>query len=362
MTHGLPDAGSLRGHVVAPHELSDDERKLWRQFCNAPAFAHPFYSLAFAECVARVRPHVRVCVLERENGIDGFFPFQFAGRWERVLGAAEPVGGYMSDCFGVIARPATRFSPSELLAAADLKVIAFHHLVEDQHRFGLSGEQPRIGHRIMIGGDPADYWERLKSSNKRFVAEIGRRRRKIVETLGSLRLKTSSGDTAAELKELIALKRRQYRETRASDALAQPWKRALLLELARGCDPACSGVLSELYAGDTWVASHFGLRNRDTLHYWFPIYNAELAKFAPGHLLISQILDESSAMGIRIIDRGEGDQPHKTMWLTEPHTFYRGLWYRAGARSFIHRLQFAATWRLRAWTQRLCRHSDGAEE
>jgi len=35
---------------------------------------------------------------------------------------------------------------------------------------------------------------------------------------------------------------------------------AILRRLADAADPACSGLLSTLYAGDTWLAGHFGLR------------------------------------------------------------------------------------------------------
>ena len=356
------DDEPMRGRVIVPRELGADERSLWRELCSTPALAHPFYSLAFTECVARVHPHVRVCVLERGHRIEGFLPFQFAGAWERTLGAAEPVGGYMSDCFGVIARPTARFSPDELLAAAGIEAMLFHHLGEDQLGFGLSGEQTRPRHRIVIGDDPAEYWRRLKAANKSFVAEIERRLRKVVDAFGPLRFEFAVGDPADRLTRLISHKREQYRTTNVPDALAPTWKRALLLELASRGDPDCSGVLSELHAGNTWVASHFGLRNQHTLHYWFPIYNSALAKLAPGHLLVRHIIDGGTPHGIRIIDRGEGDQPHKTAWLTEQSALYRGLWSRPGLRALAYRVHLAISWRVQARTRRSAGRLDRTKE
>jgi len=352
----------LRGRVVAPRDLSADERRLWCEFCSTPALAHPFYSLAFSECVARVHPHVQVCVLERGHRVEGFLPFQFPGVWERALGAAEPVGGSMSDSFGVIARPTARFSPAELLAAAGIHAMLFHHLVEDQLCFGLSGEQPRPRHRIVIGDDPTDYWRRLKAANKSFVAEIERRQRRVIDAFGPLRFEFAVGDPADRLTRLMSHKRDQYRTTNVPDALAPTWKRALLLELTSRGDPDCSGVLSELHAGNTWVASHFGLRDRHTLHYWFPIYNSALAKLAPGHLLVRHIIDEGLAHGIGIIDRGEGDQPHKTAWLTEQSTLYRGLWSRPGLRSLAYRAHLAISWRVQARSRRSAGRPDRTKE
>src|SRR5262249_32835188 len=149
-----------------------------------------------------------------------------------------------------------------------------------------------------------------------------------------------------------ARKRRQYRTTGVPDALASDWKRALLLELAQSRDSDCSGILCELYAGETWAASHFGLRSRTTLHYWFPVYNVELAKFAPGHCLIGQIIDESATNGIRVIDRGEGDHSHKAAWFTEQQSFYRGVWSLPNAKALVYRTQLGLTWRLRALAPR----------
>jgi CelD/BcsL family acetyltransferase involved in cellulose biosynthesis len=347
------DEAALTSRIVAPAALGPADRERWRAFCRAtPALDHPFYSYGFAAAVARVRRDVRVCVLERGGETVGFFPFQFAGPWAQALGAGEQIGADMSDYFGLVAAPGLRIPSSALLRLAGLRAMPFHHLVEDQLEFGLDGEQPEPGHRLVIGHDPAEYLRRLKAANKSFVAETERRQRKVAEGRGALRLDFAVTDGEEKLRGLIAHKRGRYRATGVGDVLAPPWKRALMLELLRSDDPDCRGVLSELWAGDVWVASHFGLRNGHLLHYWFPVYNDDLAKFAPGHLLVRRIVEESPALGLTVIDRGAGDQPHKTAWLTERHSFYRGLWQLAGPRAVAYRAQLAIGWRLDRWRRR----------
>jgi CelD/BcsL family acetyltransferase involved in cellulose biosynthesis len=333
--------------ILTCDQLSADERALWREFSAEAPLAHPFYSFAFADAVSRSGPHVRICVFERGGSIEAFFPFQFRGRWERTLRAAEPIGGRMSDYFGITARPTFRVTPIELLTAARLDSLDFHHLPDYQLGLGLSGQERRFGHRILIGDNSADYWRRLRTVNKSFAAELDRRRRRVAETHGPLRFEFAVSNPVEKLKQLIADKRQQYSTSGVADALAESWKRELLIALARSTDLDCTGVLSELYAGDTFVAAHFGLRNHHTLHYWFPVYNKALSKMAPGHLLIGDIIDAGPSHGIRIIDRGEGDQPHKTAWLTERHDFYRGLWQRSGMCALAYRVCLAISWRLR---------------
>ena len=98
--------------VVHPRDLSASEIELWTSVCGKiPSLDHPFFSYAFARAVDRVRPHVFVAILEKHGRIVGFLPFQFSGRPARMLGAAERVGGDLSDRSGVIAGEILAFRP-----------------------------------------------------------------------------------------------------------------------------------------------------------------------------------------------------------------------------------------------------------
>jgi CelD/BcsL family acetyltransferase involved in cellulose biosynthesis len=337
----------LTSRTVGLHRLEPAEIAEWqRMVAGSPALASPFYSHAFAAAVARTHPRARVCVITADDQPLAFFPFQFANPLNQLLAAGEPIGGNMTDYFGIIADVGFVIEPQRLLRLAGLDSLLFHHLAGAQSVFGLEGEHPEIGHRMPIGPDPARYQEELKKANKSLVAETGRRLRKVAENCGPLRFAFQSERPTAELDHLIERKRAQYVRSGKPDNFADEWRRRLLHELVASSDPQCRGVLSTLHAGDTWVASHFGLLGGSTLHYWFPVYNDELAKFAPGHLLLKCIIDDAARSGIEIIDRGAGDQPHKTAYVKESHHFTKGYWYRASARGVAHRLGQAVIWRL----------------
>jgi CelD/BcsL family acetyltransferase involved in cellulose biosynthesis len=345
------DHCDLSGESVPIGDLGTEEVDAWRRLCDSDTNDRTaFLSPTFVARVGRVRPEVFVCIIRNGRVPRAFLPFQFRGSVERVLRAAEPVGAEMSDYFGLIAPPDFRICPRQLLRLARLSALTFHHLSDRQLSFGLTGEQPELGHRIVVGPDPASYWMRLSAANKGFVNELRRRERKLARSLGPLRFEFDVSDKREGLAFLIERKRWQYRETRVRDALAEAWKRDLLGVLAYTSELECSGVLSTLHAGETWVASHFGLRCGPTLHYWFPVYNEAVANAGPGHLLVKQIVDHSAAAGISVIDRGAGDQAHKSAYLTETHNYYRGYWMNSGFRSFSHRCIQAGTWRWMQWS------------
>ena len=70
-------------------------------------------------------------------------------------------------------------------------------------------------------------------------------------------------------------------------------------------------MLSGLYAGDHLVAAHFGLRSDGVLHWWFPVYDPDLARFGPGWLLLRQLVLAGPDLGVTRIDLGRGDDEYK---------------------------------------------------
>jgi CelD/BcsL family acetyltransferase involved in cellulose biosynthesis len=145
---------------------------------------------------------------------------------------------------------------------------------------------------------------------------------------------------------LITDKRAQYRRTQVADVLSEKRTQDILHALGRTRDVQCSGIVSTLHAGDTWVASHFGLRCGSTLHYWFPVYNPVLKAFAPGRILLKQIIHSAQANGLERIDRGAGDSVAKRDFSTSQHFFYSGLWQQPGLAALSHRVGLAIGWRM----------------
>jgi CelD/BcsL family acetyltransferase involved in cellulose biosynthesis len=335
----------LTSRVVSGGDLSEPEVQAWDALCKShPHLCTPFLSAHYTRAVAAVRPDVYVCVIERRSVPVGFFSFQFANPLYRGLRAAERVGEEMTDRFGVVAAAGFRLDPLTLLRLADLQHVNFTHLDEWQIAAGLEGQRPEIGYMMHFDSGKA-YWNELRCSKRKYVSETERKERQLQTDYGQLRFCWSESDWREPLRSLIERKSEQYVRTGKDDWLAVPWKQRLLEVLADLDAETCGGVLSTLYAGNTWVASHFGLRCCGVLHYWFPVYNNELSRYGPGHLLRRALITSATENGIHTIDHGLGDALHKRVCTNGVQTYYRGAWFRPGIRSFFCRAAYSAQWR-----------------
>ena len=345
---GLDLIDGTRARVIAAGDLPPDAAQTWDDICASnPTLQNPFYSRAFTEAVARTHKHVFVCVIEKDGASVAFFPFQFADGIARALGAAERVGGHLNDYFGIIARLGFRIDPAQLLRSTGLTQLVFTHLDDAQLAFGLKADGRRTnGTRYDITNGLEAFWADVQKREKHFLADTGRKLRRLERDLGPLRFVQHVADPA-EMDRLIEGKRAQYRATKFDDPLAAPWTRALLHLLAQTKEPLCSGVLSTLHAGETWIATHFGLRCLKTLHLWFPVYNREASKYSPGRMLLKAIIDSGPAAGIALFDDGESNetQDEKVRLGNSRHHFYRGTWTRPGALSLLAKADASVRWR-----------------
>lgn len=275
-----------------------------------------------------------------------FFPFQFESNLFKCLQSAVRLGGESSDYCGVVAEPGFYTNPREILRFAFLKTFYFTHLDATQMEFGLTGEKPEIGLRIRLGSEGGDYIGKIKERHPKFLSETVRLAKRFEKEHGEFRFTFLERKWEKPLRHLLTEKRRQYSRTDVPDPLADKRKIRLLERLASSDIKRCRGVISTLYAGSTWVSSHFGLRNQGTLHYWFPVYNHELGRFPSGHFLLLKIISCSLEEGITKIDRGCGDTPAKRLFSNEEHFFYRGLWAARGIRSCISQKIYSFKWRM----------------
>lgn len=340
--------GDLSSEVKAVRHLSGEEIATWDALClSQPFLFSPFFSPHYAIAVSKVRKHVYVCILKKGTQNIGFFPFQFASDMHKAMRAAERIGEEMTDHFGLIASQGTRLTAKELLALSELSSMEFTHLDAVQSQLGLSGESPEPGMLIRLDqGGPA-YWQLLMASNAKLAKDTQRRRKKLIEECGEISFQFANGDIEKEFDLLLQSKRNQYTRTGVSDVFMEQWKEDLLRQLADVKHASCKAVISTLYVGDKWMASHFGLRHQHILHYWFPVYNPEFKNYSPGRLLLAEIINAAEVNGIKLIDRGAGDSAFKRELANEEQEFYRGVWSSGDLRANLYRVFLSLKWRLR---------------
>lgn len=331
--------------------LTQDEIEAWDQLVTlTPDLRRAFLSRRYAAAVADTGADV--CVLVgRENGSPSFFlPLQrqagVAGRW----GCHEPVGGVMTDYFGVVANESVRLDMSALLSATrgHVNLCTYTHLDETQARFGLIAAEHRLGLQTHLGQPAETFWARLREHDKKLVTDTERRERKLSAECGDITFEWQSSQPKDDLAWLMESKKQQYSRTgRESAPLFEQHNVALLISLLQSRDALCGGVLSVLRSPQGLIAAHFGLRCLDVMHVWFPVFDRAHAHASPGRILFKHMFAAAAQQQVHLFDRGEGDTPAKRDFANAEHLFGRGVWRATGWRGELGLLAQRLAWRFK---------------
>lgn len=301
----------LSYRLISATELDATLLGAWRKIQSTNSeFASPYFCPEFTQLVGEVRNDVRVVVIEDNTQIVGFFPYQ-----RSILGMGRPVGGPLSDYHGVIAAPSTEWAINPLMQAAKLRVWSFNHLLDPTCQFDSFAEATTSSPQIDLSSGYAQYARARREAGSDYIRKTEGLARKLGREVGELRftLHEAGGEG---LRQLIEWKSGQYREGRLPDAFAVPWTGKLLNRISATQTSGFAGVCSVLRAGDRMVAIHMGMRSAKVLHYWFPAYDPEFAKFSTGIILLLRMAEALSAQGISTIDLGGGKSQYKERLMT----------------------------------------------
>lgn len=339
---------SYRVQRAALDQLTSAQRERWQSLQREPAFpSAAFLSLAYCEAVHRQLAPVTVVMLHDGTDWVGFLPLQRYAKWPGAFGVHEPVGGVMTDYFGWIAAPHVKMDLPRVLQQAGVPCLYFTHLDETQKSLGMPGDTPLLGLRTVIEGDPATFWQSLRTKDKKLVSDTERRSAKLIKEHGATMFEAVSSQPAADLDTLIQLKKAQYTRTGVRKApLFDAANVALLQQLLQTQDPLCKGVLSVLKIDGRMIAAHFGIQCGDVLHYWFPVYDEAFSSYSPGRILYRHVIEASAGLGIRVIDRGVGDSPAKRDFGNQEHLYFKGLAH-GGWRGAWAKFMMSLHWRLK---------------
>lgn len=285
--------------------LSAAELENWRRIRESnSALDSPFFHPAFAGAVHSVFGNVTVAA-DRDRQV--WFPLQVRRR------VARPVLTPGADFQGPIAPPGTRVDPLELLRETGLRALQFKFLYEGGDGFTPWIEERKPSPLIDVTGGLEGYLARVGKQGRHKMKRVTN---KAARELGDVRLVWNSPDVGL-LDELIEIKRTQYEVTGAYDFFALARNRDLVHRLAETRVDGFEGVLSAVYANETLLAAHFGLRDRDVLHWWFPVFSKAYSHVSPGWILLRELIAAAPARGVTRIDLGVGDEDYKLRSMTD---------------------------------------------
>lgn len=303
MRVGRPD---INATVMHPSELGSEEQRLWETYARDTNLGSPFLSWSFTELIGRVRPDARVAVIDDGSGVCGFFPFQVGP--DR---SGAPIGATICDAQAFIGRAEWSFDAGQLVDAAGLARWRFDHLTTRQTAFAPYYHARHQSPVIHLQAGYEAFVQELRTHSKDFLAQVGRRRRKLEREVGPVVCEWQSAQIDQDMAVLQQWKSDQYERGGSWDRFAEGWITETVASLARSRDPSCTGVLTVLRAGDRLVAAHFGLLGRDRLSWWFPAYDPEFGRYSPGLILLLALAAEAAGKEVPLIDLGRGEHDYK---------------------------------------------------
>lgn len=335
----------MRVSVLRPEEMDADHVAAWCRLLDADAMlASPFLRPEFACHVAAVRPDAFVGIVTEGAAPCAFLAFQRRGR------LAQPLAGGLSDCQALIAAPAWQCDPPALLRAMGIARFDFTRMLAARHHLAASRTEHLDSPLIRLDAGFDGYAQERRAAGSNVVTQTLSHARRLARQLGPLRFVPHDADPRT-LQRLVAWKRAQYARQRwggALDPFARGWAVALLERIHAAQQPGFAGMLSTLWAGDTMLAAHLGMRAHGVLHYWFPTYDPAQARLAPGRILLLEMIRHAPAAGIAVIDLGAGEEDYKRRFANAVVPLAAGA---AGSSA-------AALWQARAWraASSLARH------
>ena len=296
-----------RFEVNAWNTLSAEQRQAWgRLRAASDAYASPFFDPAFLDAVAAARPDLEALFVRNARGrICAALAFHRDG-----LGGLIPAAGPLSDWNGFVAAPGTRVDVEAALVAARAHALRLSAAAPADPALSGARWTGDLSHLIDLREGAAAYEAAQSHHAPKPFRNLRHRERRARAQFGEVRVQADDRSPQA-LAALIAWKQDQYRRTGQFDVFAPDWTRELVERLFQTRTEGFNGRLSTLWFGDRLAAVHFGMQSGARLHWWFPVYDPELAAFSPGLLLLLGVVRCVDELGVDAIDLGPGDYRFK---------------------------------------------------
>lgn len=317
----------ITARLYKPAEMAADDIAAWREVqADTQAFANPLFSHAFASAVAKVRDDVEVAVFRR-----GATSVAFLAVHRRPGGLARPIGAPFSDYQGLVSKGAIGLTGPQALERAGLGALRFNGLVDP---FGLfdgvvSGVQE--AYAIELDGDAEAYLEAIRAASPKKFKNYRRLEHRLEREVGPLRLVADDRSQEA-FDAVLAWKSEQFGRTGIQDVLRPHWVRRMMQSLFETSQGEVTGLLVSLYAGETLVAGHFGVRQGAVFHPWIASANPDFAAVSPGQLFLGHAIQAMPRMGIELYDLGPGHDHYKRPYASVRRELAVGLAVAEGAR------------------------------
>ena len=202
---------------------------------------------------------------------------------------------------------------------------------------------------VPIPSDPAELQK--MPVNKKLRSQLRGIRKGMAEE-GQLQLKRVSEADPAVLERFYELESAGWKGSEGSAIKCNPQLRQFYAEISQAAERFGYLCIYSLELNGELLASHFGLSHRG--RYFSPkiAYNEKFRQYAPGHLIVSEIVQDCASRGISEYDIIGVEDDWKMKWASAARPKCKYLVFRPGLPgSLAHTLSF----RLRPLVKKLIR-------
>jgi CelD/BcsL family acetyltransferase involved in cellulose biosynthesis len=310
----------VRVDVQKLSDLSDALADRWRALqCLTPDFMTPLVGPNFAQLVARHRPNAKVAIGYINDIAVAFFAFH-----PTANGHARAIGAPFCDYQAIVSDPSVTLNGPDFLAKARIASLSFTSLMDPSGLFDTASMTTVEAYRIDCGGNGALQMDKLRGGNPKWAKNLRRLGHKMTRELGVIKL-VGHDTNQASFDTLMAIKVDQFYRTGITNVLGSKWVKAFMQDLfaLRGGD--FGGCMISLYAGDKFVAGHFGVRQGDWFHPWIASTCKASHPYSPGIIFMSEMIQQADRLGLRIIDLSEGHSHYKIQFCRTPYLAHAGV-------------------------------------
>lgn len=307
--------------VLAPSDLRLTDILAWREMQgDVPAFANPLFGWDFSAAVAQVRDDARVAVWRDAERL----PVAFMAFHKRPGGLARPIAAPFSDYHGIVSKGDIGVWGAQALSLAGISTLRATGLVDPFGLFERTDLEDADSYLLEVTGSAEDYIEALRAESPKRFKNYRRLQSKLEREVGPLRFVTAETDPAV-FETVLRWKREQFHRTGLQDVLRPAWVDALMRGLFEQREGTLRGKLAALYAGDTLVTAHFGVRQNAVFHPWIASSNPDLADYSPGQLFLLHAIRSMPEDGLEAYDLAAGHDHYKRPFAPLVRQVGRGL-------------------------------------
>jgi CelD/BcsL family acetyltransferase involved in cellulose biosynthesis len=310
----------VRVDVKKMGDLSDTLADRWRVLqALTPDFMTPLVGPDFARLVSRHRPDAHVAIGYVKDEAVAFFAYH-----PTRTGYARGIGAPFCDYQAIVSDPNVTIDGLDFLQKTGIGSLHVTSLMDVNGLFARDGLTGVDTYRIDCGGSGVAKLETLRMANPKWAKNVRRLGHKLEREVGPIHL-VGHDTSQSSFDALMAIKVAQFQSSGMTNVLRPKWVKSLMKELFDTQGGDFGGCLVSLYAGDKFVAGHFGVRQGDWFHPWIASTCPLSHSFSPGIVFLSELIQHADALKLRTIDLAAGHSHYKAQFCRVPYRAYDGI-------------------------------------